>query len=75
MGFHPFAYDSYGSGSETSTEWWLAFGHLYGSCVLAQFLVLMVLVSFVISPGIRFCLVFVNKLRYTGVLPGSVAQK
>ena len=75
MVFHPFAYKDSGSGSEPSTEGWLAFGHLCGLCVLAQLLVVMVLVSFVISPGIRFSLVFVNKLGYTGVLPGSVAQK
>lgn len=73
--FHLFAYKDDGSGSELIIEVWMAFRHLCGLCVLAQILVLIVLVSVVISPGMRFCFIFVNKARYTGVLPGSVAQK
>lgn len=75
MGFHPLSFKGTGRGSEPSTEGWLAFGHLCGQCVLAQLLVWMVLVSFVVCLGIRFSLVFANKLKYAGVLPGSAAQK
>lgn len=44
-------------------------------CVLAQLLVLMGFVSFVISPGFDYFFGFVNKVRCSGVLPGSVAQR
>lgn len=44
-------------------------------CLLAQLLILMDLVSFVIPPGLDSFFVFVNKGMYSGILPGSVAQR